>query len=78
VMIEALACGTPVITRPYGSVPEIIESGRTGLIGDTLEELVDAIRRVEAIDRAACRQEFERRFTIERMADDYEALYRTL
>ena len=78
VMIEAMACGTPVITRPYGSVPEIIEPGRTGLIGDTLEELVDAVKRVDALDRAACRREFEQRFTIERMVDDYEALYRTL
>lgn len=78
VMIEALACGTPVVTRPFGSVPEIIDSGRTGLIGDTLDELVDAVKRIDSIDRGVCRREFERRFTIERMVDDYEALYRAL
>jgi glycosyltransferase involved in cell wall biosynthesis len=78
VMIESMACGTPVIARPMGSVPEIIESGRTGLLGDTVEELVEAVKRVDSIDRATCRREFERRFTVSRMVDDYEAIYRTL
>ncbi|HTK93139.1 MAG TPA: glycosyltransferase family 4 protein [Verrucomicrobiae bacterium] len=78
VMIEAMACGTPVITRPMGSVPEIIESGRTGLIANTVEELVEAVKRIDSIDRATCRREFERRFTVSRMVDDYEAIYRTL
>ena len=78
VMVEAMACGTPVIARPFGSVPEILESGRTGLIGDTVEELVEAVKRIETIERAECRQEFERRFTVERMVDDYEAIYRSL
>ena len=78
VMIEAMACGTPVITRPMGSVPEIIDSGRTGIIGSTAEELVEAVKRIDAIDRAVCRREFERRFTVQRMVDDYEAIYRTL
>ena len=78
VMVEAMACGTPVIARPFGSVPEILESGRTGLIGDTVEELVEAVKRIESIERAECRQEFERRFTVERMVDDYEAIYRSL
>jgi glycosyltransferase involved in cell wall biosynthesis len=78
VMIEAMACGTPLIARPMGSVPEIIESGRTGFIADTLEELVEAVKRIDRIDRATCRREFERRFTVSRMVDDYEAIYRTL
>jgi glycosyltransferase involved in cell wall biosynthesis len=78
VMIEAMACGTPVIARPMGSVPEILESGRTGLIGNTAEELAAAVKHIDAIDRAVCRREFERRFTVERMVDDYEAIYRTL
>jgi glycosyltransferase involved in cell wall biosynthesis len=76
VMIEAMACGTPVIARGCGSVPEVLDPGRTGFIADTLDELVDAVKRVDTIDRAACRRHVERRFTVERMADDYEAIYR--
>jgi glycosyltransferase involved in cell wall biosynthesis len=76
VMIEAMASGTPVIARPGGSVPEIVADGRTGLLADTLDELVDAIERVERIDRMACRRHVEARFTVQRMADDYEAVYR--
>jgi glycosyltransferase involved in cell wall biosynthesis len=77
-MIEAMACGTPVIARRCGSVPEIVEDGRTGLIADSLEDLVAAARGVERISRAACRAAVEQRFSVERMADDYEALYRRL
>lgn len=76
VMIEAMACGTPVIARGCGSVPEVLDPGQTGFIADTLDELVDAVKRVDTIDRAACRRHVERRFTVERMADDYEAIYR--
>jgi glycosyltransferase involved in cell wall biosynthesis len=76
VMIEAMACGTPVIARGCGSVAEILDPGRTGFIADTLEELVDAVKRVDTIDRAACRRHVERRFTVERTADDHEAIYR--
>jgi glycosyltransferase involved in cell wall biosynthesis len=78
VMIEAMACGTPVIARPCGSVPEIIEAGRTGFVVDTVDELVDAVKRVRTIDRAACRRHVEERFTVEQMVDDYEAIYRSL
>jgi glycosyltransferase involved in cell wall biosynthesis len=73
-----MACGTPVIARPCGSVPEVVDPGRTGFVADTLEELVDAVKRVDTIDRRACRRHVERRFTVERMADDYEAIYRAL
>jgi glycosyltransferase involved in cell wall biosynthesis len=76
VMIEAMACGTPVIARPCGAVPEIVEDGRTGLIADTVDELVEAVKRIDTIDRAACRRHVERRFSVPRMVDDYEALYR--
>jgi len=76
VMIEAMACGTPVIARPCGSVPELIEDGRTGFIGDTVDELVEAVKRIDTIDRAECRREVERRFSVPRMVDDYEMLYR--
>lgn len=78
VMIEALACGTPVIARRCGSVPEIIVPGRTGFIADTLEGMELAVRRLDRIDRAKCRREVEARFTVERMVDGYEALYRGL
>jgi glycosyltransferase involved in cell wall biosynthesis len=75
VMIEALACGTPVIARRRGSVPEILRDGVTGLLCETEDDMVDAIRRVRELDRARCREEFERRFSVERMAGDYVRLY---
>ena len=75
VMIEAMACGTPVIARLCGSVPEIINPGRTGFIADTVDEMVDAVKRVDTIDRAACRRWVEERFSAVRMADDYERVY---
>jgi glycosyltransferase involved in cell wall biosynthesis len=78
VMIEALACGTPVIARPAGSVPEVVMTGRTGFVADTLDELVEAVKRVDTLDRAACRRHVEEHFTVERMADRYEAIYRRL
>ena len=78
VMIEALACGTPVIARACGSVPELIVPGRSGFIADTVDELALAARSVDRIDRAACRHEAEARFSAERMADGYEAVYERL
>lgn len=75
-MLEALACGTPVITRPYGSVPELMVDGVTGFVADTLDDLVEAAKRIDTIARTACRRHIETRFTVERMADDYEAIYR--
>jgi glycosyltransferase involved in cell wall biosynthesis len=76
VMIEALACGTPVVARPCGSVPEVVRPGVSGFIGDTVADLVDAVKRIDTIDRARCRRDFERRFSVARMVDDYEAVYR--
>jgi glycosyltransferase involved in cell wall biosynthesis len=78
VMIEAMACGTPVIARPVGSVPEIIIPERTGFIADTLDDLVKAVKRVFTISRAACRRHVESHFTLERMADRYESVYSEL
>jgi glycosyltransferase involved in cell wall biosynthesis len=75
VMIESLACGTPVIAFRGGSVEEIIEHGRTGFIVDTVDEAIEATRRVDALDRRACREAFERKFTARRMAEDHAALY---
>ena len=78
VMIEAMATGTPVITRAFGAVPEIIEDGTTGFIGDTVDELAAAVGRVDRIDRATCRRRVEERFSVGRMVDDYERLYARL
>lgn len=78
VMIEAMACGVPVIARPYGSVPEVLVPGRTGFVADTFEEIVDAVKRIDTISRAECRKHVEERFTVERMVDDYEAVYARL
>jgi glycosyltransferase involved in cell wall biosynthesis len=77
VMIEALACGTPVVAFRGGSVDEIIEDGVTGFIVDNIEDAVAAAQRVHTIDRHACRASFERRFSATRMAADYLELYRT-
>ncbi len=75
VMIEALACGTPVIARPCGSVPEVLRDGVSGFMALTVEELVDAVRRVPSLSRRTCRAEFESRFTVEVMVENYERLY---
>jgi glycosyltransferase involved in cell wall biosynthesis len=78
VLIEALACGVPVVAFPGGSVPEILEDGVTGFVVHDLDEAVAATRQVERLDRAACRSSFERRFTAFRMASDYVRLYEQL
>ena len=74
-MIEALACGTPVVAFRGGSVPEVIEDGKTGFIVDTLDEAIEATRRIDILDRRACRDAFERRFSSRRMAEQYVASY---
>ena len=78
VMIEALACGTPVVAWPCGSVPEIVRDGVNGRIVNSEDEAVAAIDAIERIDRAACRHDFEQRFTATRMARDYVRVYRRL
>ena len=78
VMIESMACGTPVIAWNCGSVPEIIEDGLTGFIVDDEAEAAAAVRRVGDLSRAAIRDRFEQRFTARRMAEDYVMLYRRL
>ena len=78
VMIEAMACGTPVIAFPHGSVREIIEDGVTGCLCRTVEEAAEAVPRAAGLDRRAIRVRFEERFTAKRMAQDYVALYRGL
>jgi glycosyltransferase involved in cell wall biosynthesis len=78
VMIEALACGTPVIAYRHGSVPEVLEDGATGWIVEGFEEAVQAVARVQALSRVRCRQVFEERFAASRMARDYLKIYRQL
>jgi glycosyltransferase involved in cell wall biosynthesis len=78
VMIEAFACGTPVIAYRRGSVPEVIEEGVTGFMVDSMEDAIRAVERAGSLDRRACRDSFERRFTSERMANDYLRLYTEL
>lgn len=76
VMIEALACGTPVIAFRRGSVEEIVEDGVTGFIVDTVEQAVEAAGRVASLDRRACRRAFEQRFSARRMSHDYLRAYK--
>ena len=76
VMIEAMACGTPVIAFRRGSVPEVIEEGVSGFVVDNEEEAIAAIGRIGELDRRRVRAAFERRFTARRMAEDYVGHYR--
>ena len=78
VMIEAMAAGTPVIAWPGGSTAEVIEHGRNGLIVESIEEAVRAVNVAPTLSRAEVRASFEQRFTAERMAQDYLALYRQM
>ena len=78
VMIEAMACGTPVIAFRRGSVPEIIDHGVTGFIVDTMDEAVDAAARASELSRWRVREQFERRFTARHMAGNYLRLYERL
>jgi glycosyltransferase involved in cell wall biosynthesis len=75
VMIEAMACGTPVIAYRSGSVPEVIEDGVTGFIVDNEEQAIRAVNELGRLDRRVVRTRFEERFISSRMAKDYEALY---
>ena len=77
-MIEAMACGTPVLAFRCGSVPEIIDPGVTGLIVDSMDEAIRVMPQVLALDRRAVRQKFEQRFSASRMAKDYVQVYRSL
>lgn len=78
VMIEAMACGTPVVAFRRGSVPEVVEDHLTGFIVDTIDEAVSAVARLHTLDRARIRERFEERFSVGRMAEDYLTLYERL
>jgi glycosyltransferase involved in cell wall biosynthesis len=78
VMIEAMACGTPVIACPNGAAPEIVDTGSTGFLCSDHAELVAAIQRVDQLDRGACREAVTRRFSTSRMVTDHLVLYREM
>ena len=78
VMIEAMACGTPVIAFNRGSVPEVIDDGLTGFIVEDLNGAIGAVDRLDHLSRAKIRDQFEKRFTARRMAQDYLSVYRSL
>ncbi|WP_132225524.1 glycosyltransferase family 4 protein [Albibacterium bauzanense] len=78
VMIEAMACGTPVIAFNNGSVPEILEDGVTGFIVDTMTQAIFAVSQLKYLSRIKIRQTFEKRFTAKRMAEDYINVYYSL
>jgi len=75
VMIEAMACGTPIIAYESGSVPEVMEQGRTGFIVKELDDAVRAVQRVSGLNRKRCREVFDQRFTASRMASNYVQVY---
>ena len=75
---EAMAAGTPVLTYPRGSMPELVKHGESGYLIDTEEEMVEAIHRIECLDRSRCRKWVEENFSVEQMVDGYERLYRRI
>jgi glycosyltransferase involved in cell wall biosynthesis len=78
VMIESLACGTPVLAFECGSVPEVLAHGKTAFVVRSMDEAEKALRQIGTLSRQACRQEFEQRFTVERMAQRYLHIYEQL
>ena len=78
VMTESLACGTPVVATPRGAAPEIVEHGKTGFLGGTVDELVAGVSAVDDLDRSDCRRSVERFFSMERMARDHCEFYRSV
>jgi glycosyltransferase involved in cell wall biosynthesis len=74
-MIEAMACGTPVVPTPFGAAPELVSYGQTGYLARSTGGLVFAVEGVGSIDRGECRQTVERRFSMDRLAHDHEVFY---
>jgi glycosyltransferase involved in cell wall biosynthesis len=77
-LVEAMACGTPVIAFGRGSIPEIIMDGKTGFIVEDVEQAVQAVAKVRSLDRSACREDVEQRFSQTRMVSDYMRVYREI
>lgn len=76
VMLEALACGTPVVTTSFGAAPEIVDHGTTGFLADSLPELISALGKVDQLSRPACRYSAEQRFSSEIMVAKHILIYR--
>ncbi|MDP3901664.1 MAG: glycosyltransferase family 4 protein [bacterium] len=78
VMIESMACGTPVVAFRQGSVPEVVAHGKTGFVVDNEEEMVEAVFKIDEIDRKTCRKRVEDCFTVDGMVDGYEKIYQKI
>jgi glycosyltransferase involved in cell wall biosynthesis len=74
-VIESMACGTPVIAIDRGSMPELIENGKSGFLVNNVDEAIESVARIQQIERAYCRRHVERHFTVERMIDEYVHVY---
>lgn len=77
-VVESMACGTPVVAFNKGSMPELIENGKNGYIVENIDEAVDALGKILKIDRQCCRENVEKRFSVERMVDDYIKVYQQI
>lgn len=77
-LIESMACGCPVVAFRLGSIPEIIVHGKTGFVVDTVEDMIDAVASIEAIDRVECRRHALKNFSARKMADGYERIYQKI
>ena len=78
VMVESMACGTPVVATRFGAVPEVIEQGRSGVVVDTIDEMAACIPELLALDPLEVRASADERFSAERMVNDYERAYARL
>ena len=78
VMVESMACGTPVIAAPRGAAVEVVDDGVTGFLREGVDEMVAALRSINSISPEACRSRVEKSFSAAAMVDGYEALYRSL
>ena len=78
VILEAMACGVPVIAYPNGAVPEVVENKKTGFIVKNVKEMTKAIKNINTIDRKKCRERVEKYFTVKKMVDEYEKLIKKI
>jgi glycosyltransferase involved in cell wall biosynthesis len=78
VMVESMVCGTPVVAFEMGSVPEVVIDGKTGYIVSNIEEMVNAVKKIDKIDRKLCRKHVEEKFTLEKMVQGYEGVYKKI
>jgi glycosyltransferase involved in cell wall biosynthesis len=77
-LIEAMACGTPVIGMNHGSIAEVIEDKKTGFVVNNTDEAEDAVRKIDHISRKSCRERVETFFSVDRMVNDYEQVYKKI